>query len=69
MNNSTIETLDYLKSLGCIIETGTMEKKIEQFGYKSTQEVIAIDGHVMALSTFESFADNWYKIIKPRLEG
>ena len=67
MNNSTIETLDYLKSLGCIIENEIMERTIEKFGYKSTQEVIAIDGHVMSMVAFEEFAADWCKIIKPRL--
>ena len=68
MTENALKTIEYLKSIGCIVEHEVMVKQIKKFGYQSTQEVIAIDGHVMALRTFEDFANNWQKIIKPRLE-
>ena len=68
MTENALKTIEYLTSIGCIVEREVMVKQIKKFGYQSTQEVIAIDGHVMALKTFEDFANNWQKIIRPRLE-
>jgi len=67
LTENALKTIEYLKSIGCIVEHEVMIKTIKNFGYQSTQEVIAIDGHVMALRTFEDFANNWQKIIRPRL--
>lgn len=68
MTNNTLATIDYLKSIGCVVEIETMEEKIEKFGYKSTSEVIAIDGHVTFLSSFEKFSETFNKIVLPRIK-
>lgn len=67
MTNYGIKCLDYLKGIGCVIEYGTMERTIKEFDYKNTQQVMAIDGHVISIEAFNDFAEKWCKIIKPRL--
>ena len=57
----------YLEDIGCKIEIASMKREIVQFGYFRTEEVIAIDGHVMFARRFEELAADWCKYIEPHI--
>lgn len=59
--------INYLKGIGCEIKVACMKREIEQFGYFTTEEVIAIDGHVMFVRQFDELATDWCKYIEPHI--